>query len=99
VTPTSEAWSKSPICSFKYRDRHQIVSDILKTVSKSNEGRKKTQIMQAAHINTVQADRYLEFCIINGYVLADGFKYRLSGKGLMFLENAENETLRVQWRR
>jgi predicted transcriptional regulator len=90
---------KAPICAFKYRDRQSIVADILKAVSKSNKGKRKTHIMRAAHLNSVQANRYLEVCFRNGYVVVDGYRYRLSEKGLRFIENVDSEMVKIAWRR
>jgi hypothetical protein len=53
--------------------------------------------MQAARLNTFQANRYLELCLRNGYVIVDGIQYRLSGRGLEYLENIEREIIKVQW--
>jgi len=71
--------------SFKYRDRGGIVCDILTTCKSSQEGRKKTQIMQSANLNYFQTRKYLSFMIARGYlsvtqketyvITADGSRY------------------------
>ena len=90
---------KLPWCFFKYRDRQSIIADILKAVAKSTKGRRKTHIMRAAHLNSLQAGRYLELCYRNGYIIIDGYRYRLSEKGLRFLENVDSEVVKMAWRR
>lgn len=97
MAPTLHTLFRIPSYAFKYRDRQSIISDILKVVSRSNKGRKKSQIMQAARLNTFQANRYLELCLRNGYVIVDGIQYKLSGRGLEYLENIEREIIKVQW--
>lgn len=84
--------------AFKYRDRHSIIADILKAVAKSSKGSKKSHIMQRANLNSIQINRYIDVLLRNGFVIVDGYRYRLSTKGLRYLENIESE-LRVQWRR
>jgi predicted transcriptional regulator len=84
--------------AFKYRDRHSIIADMLKAVAKSSKGSKKSHIMQRANLNSEQINRYIDILLRNGFVIIDGYKYRLSTKGLRYLENIESE-LRVQWRR
>jgi len=84
--------------AFKYRDRHSIIADMLKAVAKSSKGSKKSHIMQRGNLNSVQINRYMDILLRNGFVIIDGYKYRLSTKGLRYLENIESE-LRVQWRR
>jgi len=91
--------SKTPFHTFKYRDRHSIVVDILKAISKSQKGSNKSQIMQRANINSTQINRYIDILLRNGFVIIDGYRYALSEKGLMFLDNVETEIFRVQWRR
>jgi predicted transcriptional regulator len=97
MAPTLHMLLRMPFYAFKYRDRQSIISDILWVVSRSNKGRKKSQIMQAARLNTFQANRYLELCLRNGYVIVDGIQYKLSGRGLEYLENIEREIIKVQW--
>ena len=90
---------KPTFYAFKYRDRHSIIADILKAIAKSERGSKKSQIMQRANLNYVQINKYLDVLLRNGYVIIDGRVYRLSGKGLRYLESIEFEILNVQWRR
>jgi predicted transcriptional regulator len=99
VTSEFSILSKRRFRTFKYRDRHSITVDILKAIAKSQKGSNKTQIMQRANINSTQINRYIDILLLNGFVLIDGHKYRLSEKGLMFLDNVEAEVLKVQWRR
>jgi len=88
-----------PLCAFKYRDRHSIVADILKAIAKSDKGSKKSHIMQRANLNSTQVNKYMDILLRNGFVIIDGYRYRLSTKGLRYLENVECEVLKVQWRR
>ena len=54
--------------SFKYRDRFTIVLDILKSIKKSREGLRKTQIMEKARLNYVQTKKYLNYLLSMGYI-------------------------------
>ncbi|MEM3641046.1 MAG: winged helix-turn-helix domain-containing protein [Candidatus Bathyarchaeia archaeon] len=72
--------------TFKYRDRMTIIGEILKNISKSNKGLKKTQIMQSANLNYVQTKKYLNY--LNGMgliVYTERKTYLLTEKGTKFL--------------
>lgn len=72
--------------TFKYRDRMTIIGEILKNISKSNKGLKKTQIMQSANLNYVQTKKYLNY--LNGMgliVYTERKTYLLTEKGAKFL--------------
>lgn len=84
---------------FKKRDRATIISDILKSLSRSGRGRRKTQVKQSANLSTDQVNKYLDLLIRNGYViLAEGYLYKPTSKGLRFLQNLESEWLRLKYR-
>jgi predicted transcriptional regulator len=83
--------------SFKYRDRITIMSDILKSVSNSPMGKKKTQIMQSANLNYTQANKYIKLLIINGFIVfTDMETYKITSKGLHFLQTAEQHKIRTR---
>lgn len=83
--------------SFKYRDRVTIISDILKSVSNSPTGKKKTQIMQSANLNYVQANRYIKLLVMNGFILiTDMETYKITTKGLRFLQTIEQQKIRTR---
>jgi len=83
--------------SFKYRDRTTIVTDILKSISNSPFGKKKTQIMQSANLNYTQANRYIKLLIMNGFILiTDTETYKITTKGLRFLQTVEQQKIRTR---
>ena len=88
-----------PLNIFKYRDRYTIVGDILKSIAKSNRGVRKTQIMQSANLNTDLLNKYLDLLIRNNFIIIDGYAYKLTRRGIAFLQNIETETMQLQWRR
>ncbi len=74
------------IRSFKYRDRGGIICDILTTCRSSQEGRKKTQIMQSANLNYFQTRKYLGFMINCGYIsVTQKETYVITAKGSKYL--------------
>ncbi len=82
---------------FKYRDRITIMCDILKSVSDKPEGKKKTQIMQSAHLNYHQLNKYLKILIMNGFlILTDSETYKITDRGLSFLYNFESQKIRMR---
>lgn len=84
---------------FKKRDRANIVADILKSVGSSFRGKRKTNIMQGANLSFDQANKYLEVLVNHGYVVLDGgYMYKLSTKGLKFLQNLESDYLALNFR-
>jgi len=95
--------SSQELYEFKYRDRVSIISDILKTVTNSGKekGKRKTQIMQGANLNFDQVNKYLGWLISNGYIEAEhseihGPVYRVTSKGLNFVELLEAESLSLR---
>lgn len=80
----------SVLRAFKYRDRLTIMSDILKSVKNSGEGRKKTQIMKSAHLNYVQTKKYLNYLNNCGFlVVTQRETYVITEKGSRFLQLVE----------
>jgi predicted transcriptional regulator len=76
--------------AFKYRDRVAIMSDILKSVKRSREGRRKTQIMQSANLNYVQTKKYLNYMHNCGFlVITQRETYMITQKGARFLQLIE----------
>ncbi len=70
----------------KYRDRLEIISDMLSVVS-DNDGAKKTQIMYQANLSYKLLRRYLREITEAGLIRAgDGGSYELTRKGKAFLE-------------
>jgi len=85
------------LCTFKYRDRAGIISDILTAINNSRSGRKKTQIMQSANLNHFQTTKYLDYMTNCGYIVATlDATYILTDKGARFLQLGETQELRMQ---
>lgn len=83
---------------FKKRDRAAIIADILKSVN-CGKGKRKTNIMQSANLNFDQVNKYLDLLLRNGYViLADGYRYKPTSKGLRLVENLESDYLKIKIR-
>ena len=81
--------------AFKYRDRMTIISEILRSVRKSRDGRKKTQIMQSAKLNYVQTKKYLNYLLNYGFlVVTERETYVITEKGSKFLQLLEIQQLR-----
>ncbi len=87
---------------FKYRDRFNIVADILYTVGYDSNGKTKTSIMRNANLNFDQANKYLDLLLIHDYIKAESppafngqekARYRLTGRGFELLRDLQ--TLRV----
>lgn len=84
------------ISRFKYRDRVNIIKDILETISSDPHGKTKTSIMRGANLNFEQVNKYLDFLIVCDAIKAANplrsqelARYRLTRKGLGFLRNTE----------
>ncbi|NWF87505.1 hypothetical protein HXY32_06840 [Candidatus Bathyarchaeota archaeon] len=81
--------------AFKYRDRVTIMSDILKTVKKSREGRRKTQIMQSANLNYIQTKKYLNYMYNCGFLMITQREtYIITEKGSRFLQLIEMQKIK-----
>jgi len=83
---------------FKKRDRVNIIADILKSISYSGRGRRKTNIMQSANLSYDQLNKYLDLLIRNGYVIVEGQMYKPTSRGLEFLESMEDNYLKLKTR-
>ncbi|OGD45376.1 hypothetical protein A3K79_07385 [Candidatus Bathyarchaeota archaeon RBG_13_46_16b] len=82
------------IRSFKYRDRGEIVCDILTTCKSSQEGRKKTQIMQSANLNYIQTRKYLGFMTNCGYIsITQKETYVITAEGSKYLQMIQIQEL------
>jgi len=85
--------------AFKKRDRPTIMADILKSVTGTQRGKRKTNIMQSANLSSDLVNKYLDVLLRNGFVvLADGYMYKPTSKGLRFLQNLENDYLKLKFR-
>ena len=84
---------------FKKRDRATIMADILKSVTGAQRGKRKTNIMQSANLSSDLVNKYLDVLLRNGFViLSEGYMYRPTSKGLRFLQNLENDYLKLKFR-
>ena len=82
------------IHSFKYRDRGGIICDILTTCKSSQEGRKKTQIMQSANLNYIQTRKYLGFMTNCGYIsVTQKETYVITAEGSKYLQMIQIQEL------
>lgn len=79
----------SIINAFKYRDRGTIMTDIMKSVHRSRQGMKKTQIMQSARLNHIQTQKYLNYMLGAGYIVSERSTYMLTEKGKKYLQIIE----------
>jgi len=84
--------------AFKKRDRATIMADILKSVTGTQRGRRKTNIMQSANLSSDLVNKYLDVLLRNGFVVSEGYMYKPTGKGLRFLQNLENDYLKLKFR-
>lgn len=85
------------MAQFKHRARIGICADILKTVSESQRGRRKTNIMQSANLNYNQVNKYLDLMLYNGFlILTTRDTYRITNKGLDFLRFFEALNLKLK---
>ncbi|MGD8564927.1 MAG: winged helix-turn-helix domain-containing protein [Candidatus Bathyarchaeota archaeon] len=79
---------------FKYRDRVTIIIDILNSIRRSRQGKKKTQIMQSANLNYGQMKRYLDYLTNQGFLEVNGRRtYVLTSKGSEFLSVGETQKI------
>jgi len=82
------------IRSFKYRGRGEIICDILTTCKSSQEGRKKTQIMQSANLNYIQTRKYLGFMANCGYIsFTQKETYVVTAEGSKYLQMVQIQEL------
>jgi len=85
--------------AFKKRDRATIMADILKSVTGTYQGKRKTNIMQSANLSSDLVNKYLDVLLRNGFVvLSNGYMYKPTSKGLRFLQNLENDYLKLKFR-
>ena len=81
--------------SFKYRDRMTIIGDILKTLRKTKEGKRKTQIMQSANLNYIQMNKYLRYLLEHGLLnFTDQGKVTITEEGIRFLQYLEAQRIK-----
>jgi len=84
--------------AFKKRDRAAIMADILKSVTGTQRGRRKTNIMQSANLSSDLVNKYLDVLLRNGFMVSEGYMYKPTGKGLRFLQNLESDYLKLKFR-
>jgi predicted transcriptional regulator len=74
--------------AMKYRTRSEIIAQVLRT---ANSGATKTRIMYGAYLSYAQLKEYLEFLESKALIMREqGTElYRLTAKGLEFLEKFE----------
>jgi predicted transcriptional regulator len=78
----------------KYRDRLQIIADILSVV---RGGAKKTHVMYQANLSFTLLKRYLTEVLEAGLVSCDDEEfYRLTGRGLKFLDRFDEYSMRCE---
>jgi len=83
--------------AFKYRDRATIIGDILISLARRPEGKRKTNIKQSANLSSDLLNKYLDLLLRNGYViLEDGEVYKLTPRGLKLLQNLDFEYLKMR---
>jgi len=93
-----DALLRLPFAMFKYRDRYTIVADILKAIAKTNKGVRKTQIMQTANLNSDLINKYLDCLMLNKFILVDGYVYKLTRRGMEFVQNIDHEAMKLRYR-
>jgi predicted transcriptional regulator len=76
----------------KYRNKLEIIADILKVVSKNSS---KTGIMKAANLNMNYENRYLEIALISGLLVASNDKHEITEKVKEFLEKYNELTCKL----
>jgi len=82
--------------TFKYRDRATIIGDILSSLLRKPEGKRKTNIMQSAGLSSDLLNKYLDLLLRNGYVMVEnGEIYKLTPRGLKLFQNLDLEYLRM----
>ena len=67
----------------RYRSRLQIIADILNIVRR---GSGKTKVMYLANLSYALLEKYLGETVASGFVSRDRLIYRVTEKGLDFLE-------------
>ena len=78
----------------KYRDRLQIIADILSVV---RDGAKKTHVMYQANLSFTLLKRYLAEVLEAGLVRCDDEDgYRLTGRGRSFLDRFDEYSRRCE---
>jgi len=82
---------------FKQRDRFTVFAEILKTTSKSKEGRTKTDIVKSANLSYAQANKFLSFLLTEGLLrLNMKNRYKPTKKGLEFMNNLKSLNLGLE---
>jgi len=76
--------------TLRHRDRATIFAEILKA-TKSERGKKKTDIMRSVNLNYHQINKYLRLLLINGLLCVDtDERYKPTKKGLEIIEKLES---------
>jgi predicted transcriptional regulator len=67
----------------KNRDRLSIIATVLESV---NSSAGKTKIMFSANLSFKLLEKYLDICLQDGFIAANGTKYTLTEHGTTFLK-------------
>lgn len=67
----------------KYRDKLRIIADILSVIK---DGARKTHVMYRANLSYALLCRYLTEVLEAGLIWSDDEKYRLTHRGIKFLD-------------
>jgi len=82
--------------AFKNRDRATIIADILNSLVRNPQGKRKTNIRQSANLSTGLLNKYLDLLLSNGFVkVENGEIYKPTTKGLKLLQNLDIEYLKM----
>jgi len=80
---------------FKYRDRSNIIGDILDSINSDPKGKTKTSIMRGANLNLDQVNTYLHYLMILGLIKPvdplksqEAARYKLTTKGIQLAKDA-----------
>lgn len=81
---------------FKYRDRANIIEDILDSIISDHRGKTKTSIMRSANLSFEQTNKYLDLLAVHDVIRAvdplnsqESARYKLTEKGLRFAREFE----------
>jgi len=81
---------------FKYRDRANIIGDILDSINSDPKGKTKTSIMRGANLSLEQTNKYLDLLVVCDVIRAaeplksqELARYKLTQKGLRFVRDFE----------
>ncbi len=72
----------------KYRDKTEIIQDILQTARSDGNGAVKTQLMYKAFVSSYQIRDYLSILVDNDLLQCDlnSRRFKITEKGIRFLQ-------------